>query len=63
MILAEKHIIKKNDYRFDELQNICKLSKNLYNVALYKTRQHFFEHNKFLTAFSLDGILRKKTRC
>ena len=60
MILAEKHIIKKNDYRFDELQNICKLSKNLYNVALYKTRQHFFEHNKFLTAFSLDGILRKK---
>lgn len=60
MILAEKHIIKKNDYRFDELQNICKLSKNLYNVALYKTRQHFFEHNKFLTAFSLDGILRKE---
>ena len=60
MILAERHIIKKSDCRFEELQSICKLSKNLYNVALYKTRQHFFEHNKFLTAFSLDGILRKE---
>ena len=59
MILAEKHIIKKNDYRFEDLQNICRLSKNLYNVALYKTRQQFFEDGKFLTAFSLDGILRK----
>ena len=60
MILAEKHIIKKNDYRFEDLQNICKLSKNLYNVALYKIRQQFFEGGKFLTAFSLDGILRKE---
>ena len=59
MILAEKHIIKKNDYRFEDLQNICRLSKNLYNVALYKIRQQFFEDGKFLTAFSLDGILRK----
>ena len=60
MILAEKHIIKKNDCRFEDLQNICRFSKNLYNVALYKTRQQFFEDNKFLTAFSLDGILRKE---
>ncbi len=59
MILTERHIIKKNDYRFEDLQNICKLSKNLYNVALYKIRQQFFEDGRFLTAFSLDGILRK----
>ena len=60
MILTERHIIKKNDCRFEDLQNICKLSKNLYNVALYKIRQQFFEDGKFLTAFSLDGILRKE---
>lgn len=59
MILTERHIIKKNDCRFEDLQNICKLSKNLYNVALYKIRQQFFEDGKFLTSFSLDGILRK----
>ncbi len=60
MILVEKHIIKKSDYRFEELQSICKLSKNLYNVALYNTRQYFFENNVFLSAFQLDSILRKK---
>lgn len=60
MILAERHIIKKSDYRFEELQSICKLSKNLYNVALYNTRQYFFENNVFLSAFQLDAVLRKK---
>ena len=60
MILAERHIIKKSDCRFEELQSICKLSKNLYNVALYNTRQYFFENNVFLNAFQLDAVLRKK---
>ena len=60
MILAERHIIKKSDCRFEELQSICKLSKNLYNVALYNTRQYFFENNVFLSAFQLDSVLRKK---
>ena len=60
MILAERHIIKKSDIRFKELQQICKLSKNLYNVALYNIRQYFFENNKFLSAFQLDAVLRKK---
>lgn len=60
MILAERHIIKKSDCRFEELQSICKLSKNLYNVALYNTRQYFFENNVFLSAFQLDAVLRKK---
>ena len=60
LILAERHIIKKSDIRFKELQQICKLSKNLYNVALYNIRQYFFENNKFLSAFQLDAVLRKK---
>ena len=60
MILAERHVIKKSDIRFKELQQICKLSKNLYNVALYNIRQYFFENNKFLSAFQLDAVLRKK---
>ena len=60
MILAERHIIKKSDCRFEELQSICKLSKNLYNVALYNTRQYFFENNVFLSTFQLDAVLRKR---
>ena len=60
MILAERHIIKKSDIRFEELQSICKLSKNLYNASLYSIRQHFFETNEFLSAFQLDALLRKR---
>ena len=48
MRLAEQHIIKKSDIRFKELDNICFLSKNLYNAGLYAVRQHFFETGSFL---------------
>lgn len=33
MILAERHIIKETDNRFAELDNLCYLSKNLYNAG------------------------------
>ena len=38
MKLVERHIIKKNDKRYNELDNLCFLSKNLYNQALYRIR-------------------------
>jgi len=48
MQLAEQHIIKQTDSRFEELDKICFLSKNLYNAGLYAVRQHFFETKSFL---------------
>lgn len=33
---------------FKALQEMCRLSKNLYNVGLYQIRQFFFSENKFL---------------
>ena len=47
MKLAEQHIIKSNNVLYKELDNLCFLSKNLYNQALYRIRQQFFEDKTF----------------
>lgn len=57
MILTERHIIKETDNRFTELDNLCFLSKNLYNAGLYAVRQYYFNHNKFLNYVSNDSIM------
>jgi len=54
MNLTEQHIIRKSDPRFKELDNLCFLSKNLYNAGLYLVRQHYFETGKYLNFFAVD---------
>ena len=61
MYLTEQHIIKSNHYFYKELDNLCFLSKNLYNAGLYEIRQYFFNAKddpnikyKYLNYFSLD---------
>ena len=46
MVLVEKHIIKPKHKYYDELDNLCWLSKNLYNSTLYNVRQYYFENKK-----------------
>ena len=36
--LTTQYIIKKSDTRYKDLDNLCFLSKNLYNQALYRIR-------------------------
>ena len=43
MKLVEQHIIKSNNALYKDLDNLCFLSKNLYNQALYRIRQQFFK--------------------
>ena len=38
--------LSKNDY--EVLKTMCNLTKNMYNVALYNVKQHFFSTNKYL---------------
>lgn len=59
MILAERHIIKKDNTLFKEMDNLCFLSKNLYNKGLYIVRQHFFNTEKYLNYNTLENILKK----
>lgn len=46
MKLVEKHIIKSTHPSYQTLDQICFLSKNLYNIALYTIRQNFFSYEK-----------------
>ena len=55
MILVERHIIKKSNPLFNELDNLCFLSKNLYNSALYEIRQYFFEHKKYINWININN--------
>lgn len=60
MILVERHIIKRNSFEYNELDNLCFLSKNLYNTALYRIRQHYFDTGKYLNKFQLISQLTKE---
>lgn len=46
MNLTERHIIKKGDIYFQELDDACFASKNLYNSILYIWRQAFIKKEK-----------------
>ena len=52
-LLVEKQIIKPSHPYFKQLDELCFLSKNLYNRALYEIRQYYFETTKYKTAFTI----------
>lgn len=62
MILVEKHIINSKHKFYEECDNLCFLSKNLYNKGLYNVRQHYFLCKKYL--YYVDNFhLIKKDQC
>ena len=56
--LVEKHIIKSNDVRYAILDKYAHLSNNVYNQALYRFRQAFFE-GKWLSYEKLDKSFKQ----
>ena len=48
MILAERHVVNKNNPMYKELDDLCFKSKNLYNATLYRIRQEWFNTGKYL---------------
>ena len=48
MLLVETHNINKKHVSYDEIDKLSFLSKNLFNMALYNIRQHYFATNTFL---------------
>ena len=54
MQLVERHIISPSHSLFEECDRLAFLAKNLYNQALYRQRQSFFETGKTLGAFVLQ---------
>jgi putative transposase len=58
MRLVERHIITKNHRLFAECDRVCFAAKNLYNLANYTIRQHFFATNTVLGYNELDKLLQ-----
>ena len=56
MILVEKHQYSKYSKHYKELDNLCFLSKNLYNSSLYCVRQYYFKNKKYLGYSQLNKI-------
>ena len=55
MILTERHIIKQSNKFYNELDNLCFLSKNLYNSALYTVRQFYFTNKKYFNWIKVNN--------
>lgn len=58
MQLAERHIIKSTEERFDELDNLAWQSKNLYNSANYVIRQNFLYGWGYLTYNQMAQLMK-----
>ena len=43
--LSERHIVSEKHPFYNECDELCFLSKNLYNATLFVQRQSFFERN------------------
>lgn len=62
MKLVEQHIFNINSKRFESLDDICFLSKNLYNYSLYRIRKHFEETGKTLRYNELEKELKEQNQ-
>jgi putative transposase len=59
MIKTEKILIKKTNSLWKTLDNLCFLSKNLYNAANYIIRQNYILNKSYTNYYSLNRILVK----
>ena len=55
--LTQQIIVSNKSSKFVQLDELCFLSKNLYNVALYHIRQYYKETGKYLTYNKLAKTL------
>lgn len=56
MILVERHQYSQLSKHFKELDNLCFLSKNLYNSTLYHIRQYYFKDKKLIKYTDLNKL-------
>lgn len=59
---VERHIIRKGRYNYQEIQNVCHLSKNLYNYVNYILRQSFFETGTIPGEYEISSQLAKENQ-
>ena len=55
--LTQQIIVSNKSTKFAQLDELCFLSKNIYNVALYYIRQYYKETGKYLSYNKLAKML------
>ena len=55
--LTQQIVVSNKSNKFAQLDELCFLSKNIYNVALYHIRQYYKETNKYISYNKLTKIL------
>ena len=58
MKLVEKHLIKLSKPQWSEIDKLCFLSKNLYNLGIYHCRQDFFNQRPVKSFNQLYHLLK-----
>jgi putative transposase len=62
--IVEKHHIRKGHSEWSACDSLCFKSKNLYNQALYRIRQHYFKTGKYLGYSKIQKELQdEKAEC
>lgn len=62
MILVERHIFTDQHEYFDEMNEICRLSKNLYNSCIYNQRLQYKENKKYIGWITLNNRFVKENQ-
>lgn len=58
--LVEQHIIRKGDHRWQAIDQAAFKSKNIYNTALYRIRQHYFATQAYLRYEEVEKGFKSK---
>lgn len=61
-LLVERHIINEGHADFDELDDLCFKSKNLYNTTLYCVRQSFIFQRYYPNYYELNHKFAKRNK-
>ncbi len=60
MKVVERHVIKKNNEMWSEIDDLAFKSKNLYNQANYQIRQSFIFQQKYLNYNAIEKLLKNQ---
>lgn len=58
--LVRQIIYKRNDSEYEEMDELCFKSKNLYNATLYTVRQSFIKNGKYLNYNRINKIFTEE---
>ena len=58
--LVRQIIYKKSDPEYEEMDELCFKSKNLYNATLYTVRQSFIKNDEYLNYYRINKIFTEE---